>query len=263
MARPKGPEEFFEVLRSAQRGKEPKPAAAGAPKSVDRPPIAPEAGGEASREAGGERAGVTEAPRGGAASAPSPPSTPATSQAAAQRRFPFSVFTESEPTVTLRRSTLVFAVVVGVILISVAYGIGRRVGRGAPARSRTLPSPGGMMETRVPALPAELRGKCAVVAKVFDHTQEANPANARAYRDFLSNYLRTAADAAALRAGGKSAFILSYARELAVCVGPFDRPDSLDAVAAQAKLRTLRFRNVLQFADASVERLRADAKLFE
>ena len=56
-----------------------------------------------------------------------------------------------------------------------------------------------MTEVRRPALPEQLRNKCAVYLKVFDHTQEAGAANARAYRDFLSS----SADAAFIRAAGK------------------------------------------------------------
>ncbi|MFW6158309.1 MAG: hypothetical protein ACOC8E_03015, partial [Planctomycetota bacterium] len=85
MARRQRPEEFFEVFRKA-REKDRRTARPAPPEPGPGP--AEEADAEAPEPAGPTRTGA-------------PPET--------GRRYPLSVFAEDEPTVTIRRSTLVFA----------------------------------------------------------------------------------------------------------------------------------------------------------
>ena len=92
--------------------------------------------------------------------------------------------------------------------------------------------------------------------KVFDHTEEASEANARAYRDFLQQV-------PFIRNSGKECFIASHDRRLMVGVGPFGAIDSPDLERMLPQLRGLPHEGVRVFARAGVERLPPLAKLFE
>jgi Na+-transporting methylmalonyl-CoA/oxaloacetate decarboxylase gamma subunit len=174
---------------------------------------------------------------------------------------------EPEGTITVRRSTLIFAVLIVLVLLFIMYAIGKRVGKAdaAPA-SRSLRKPetvqtvrGNLHETRRSALPPALRNKCAVFLKVVDHTQSAGAANARKCRDFL----RQAPAARFIRAAEHDAFILAYNRKLFVCVGPFDGLETANIESMLPRLRTLRYNGLRQFRNASVAWLPHVARLFD
>jgi hypothetical protein len=234
VARSQGPEEFFEALRSAKREDQAKAAAAA-------PGPAP------AEEAAAENA----------------PSEPVASPLRAEpeqrsRSFPLSVFAEDEPTIAIRRSTLIFAVIVVAILLFISF----RLGRGTAPRPETSRSPAvgrpERQDVRRPALPERLRGKSVICLKTFDLRQEASPANARAYRSFLN----TSPEAAFIKSSGREAFIIAYQRELQVCVGPFKGLTTPTVNRILPKLRALRHNDVPQFAHADVRPVPYYAKVF-
>ena len=229
MTKAKEPEEFFEVLRSAKREKE---LIKARPES----------------KAGAEPVQKQPEP-----AAKPPPKSPI------ENKFPFSVFAENEPTITLRRSTLIFSVIVVAVLLFISYALGKRVSRARPPQKKPAVKSGEIKETRRPALPEELRNKSVICMKVFDHTQNAGPANARAYREFLN----VSPDAAFIKSRGKKAFIISHDRKLIVCIGPFDGLTSPHVNWLLPKLRKLRHNGVQQFANAEVKPLPHYAKLFQ
>jgi len=99
VARSQGPEEFFEALRSAKREDQAKTTASGP---------------DPDTEAAAENA----------------PSEPVASPLRAEpeqrgRSFPLSVFAEDEPTITMRRSTLIFAAIIVAILFLISFKLGR------------------------------------------------------------------------------------------------------------------------------------------
>ena len=245
MAKARGPEEFFEVFRTvSQKSKRPQPEAKKEP--------AP----------GAEEPAPPAEPKPQAAPAAGPATlTPRPSPRPGESRFPFSVFAEDEPKIAIRRSTLIFALIVILVLLFISYAIGKRAGRSAAGRPRaaTAIDRDGFLETRLPAQPDALRNKCVVVMKTLRHTEAANETNAREYRKFLN----TSPDAAFIKAAGKQVFIVSYRQRLYVCVGPFDRLDSPDLDAMLPKLRRLRYNGIQQFANAGVEPLPHLAKLLE
>lgn len=229
------PEEFFEVFGAISR-KSKHPA-----QQPEESPPSPDASASARP-------------------APAAPAEPTEPQPDGdERRYPLSVFAEDEPKVTIRRSTLIFAGILVLVLLFVAYALGRRARRRTTRPATTTSTRDGMRETSRPALPGPLRDKCAVHMKVLDHTQQANAANARAYRDFL----RTSPDATFIKSAGKKAFIISHSRRLVVCVGPFDSLQSADLNEMLPKLRELRYNHVQLFARARVQPLPLRAKLFE
>jgi len=248
VAKAHGPEEFFEVFRTvSQKGKRTQPEAKEEPAPGPKEPVPSE----------------ESPPQAAAAAAPAAPAAPAPrpAQRPAEGRFPFSVFTEDEPKIAIRRSTLIFALIVIIVLLFIFYALGKRAGRSATAGARTTTAidRDGFHETRLPAQPDALRNKCVVVMKMLRHTQAANEMNAREYRDFLN----TSSETAFIKAGGKQAFIVSYQQWLYVCVGPFERLDSPDLDAMLPNLRRLRYNSIQQFANAGVEPLPYLAKLFE
>ena len=232
MARAQGPEEFFEALRAAKRDDE--SAAAAAAGSVE--------------------------PEEPVAETPQPEATPPQASSTEQPRSPTtSVFAKDDPTITVRRSTLVFAAIVVAILLFIAFALGKRAG--APVRAAG-PAPAEepkVLPARGPVLPEHLRGKSVICLKTFYHTQDAGPANARAFRTFL----KTSPDAAFVKASGREVFILEYKRELQLCIGPFD--GGVGAPAATGllqELRQLRYNNVRQFEYADVRPVQHYAKVF-
>ncbi len=174
-------------------------------------------------------------------------------------KFPFSVFAEHEPTITIRRSTHIFVVIVIAVLLFIAYALGTRSRPPRAFRGKTAARLAGVIETRGPALPDYLRNKYVVCMKEFDHTQDAGLANARAYRDFLN----TSPDAGFIRAAGKAAFIVAEARRLIVCVGPFDFPSNADINGLLPRLRALPREGVRHFANADARPLPQYARLFD
>ena len=253
MAKAHGPEEFFEVFGSVKRkekvgdpeaepaAEEPQPAKRAVQQPVPReatPPVAP---------------------------APAPPvATPAAPRVAPPatgRKFPMSVFAEEEPKIPVRRSTLIFAAIIILVSLFIAYALGKRAGKaaGAAPRGRITSNRRGMIEVREPAQPERLRHKWVVCMKVFDHTQHASEANARKYRSFLT----TAPDAAFIKARDKEVFVASYQQKLFLCVGPFDHERDAELDTVLPRLRALRIDGVQQFDNAGVEPLPQFAKLFE
>ena len=234
MAKVQGPEEFFEALRSAKRDDESKAAA---------------------RESARMEGLAAEKPQPEAAP-PSPVSKP--EQQA--RSFPMSVFASDEPTVTIRRSTLIFAVIVVAILLFIAFAVGRRSGARAKTSRRAVTEEQESVAVRRPALPEHLRGKSVICLRTFDLTEEAGPANARAYRDFL----KTSPEAAFIKSSGRQVYILTHERELQLCVGPFDGLTTPAVNELLPKLRKLRYNNVRPFAhtDVDVRPVRYYAKVF-
>ncbi|MFO7900933.1 MAG: hypothetical protein R6V58_17975 [Planctomycetota bacterium] len=241
MARRQGPEEFFEVFRKAKE-KDRRTAQPARPEPEQGP--ADEADAETPEPTGPQRV-------------PGPGRTDA--QPESGRRYPLSVFAEDEPTVTIRRSTLVFAIIVGLVLLFIAYALGRRSARPAARPTGTITrNRDGLIETSRPALPDRYRNKWAIHLKALDRTRRANPENARAYRDFVRR------EADFLEEHGKEAFIISHGRELFVCVGPFeDARGNPELHRMVDKLRGLRYNGGRLFASASVRRLPRRAKLFE
>ena len=226
MAKVEGPEEFFEALRAAQREHRPaatRPAAESVVEPEDR------------AEPGPAPAAMEPAAAAPDAAPEAPPSG---------RTYPMSVFAKDEPTVTIRRSTLVFAVIGALVLLFIAFAVGRRTAaRPRSSRSRTTEREG-YREVRQPSVPDEFRGKVRICVKTFDHTQEAGLANARAYRKFFN----TAPETAFIRARGKKAFILQYERQLQVCIGPFEGIETPDVNELGPKIKELRFGGVRQFS---------------
>lgn len=234
MARAQGPEEFFEALRAAKREDQAKASA-----SAPSPAPAEEA--------------VTE----------EAPSEPVASPLRAEpeqrgRSFPLSVFAEDEPTITMRRSTLIFAAIIVAILFLISF----KLGRGTAPRPKASRSPAvkqqERQDVRRPVLPERLRGKSVICLKTFDLRQEASPANARAYRSFLN----TSPEAAFIRSSGREAFIIAYQRELQVCVGPFKGLTTPTVNRILPKVRELRHNDVPQFAHADVRPVPYYAKVF-
>ena len=240
MAKAQGPEEFFEVFRKATRRDK-----AGAEPAAAPPPVAQ----------GGPAPSPPPAPP--AVGVP-PPAGRAPSAGPARRRFVPSIFAEDRPTITLRRSTLIFSIVIVIILLFIFYALGKRAGR-AGAASRAPAANAAHGETRVPAQPDAVRHKCAVVVQVLDHTQEASAANARRYRDFLIE----SAEAAFVRGAEKQAFILSHRQQLLVCVGPFESLRDETLADVLPGLRTLRFDGDERFRNATVQPIPATAKLMD
>ena len=233
VARAQGPEEFFEALRAAKRDDGAK-AAAAAPQRADE----------------------------AAAGEPQPAAvdTPCPSEPRQQPRSPVtSLFASDDPSITIRRSTLIFAVIVVAVLLFIAFALGRRSTSPSQPSSRAPAERVESESVRRPALPQHLRGKSVICLKTFDRTEDAGQANARAYRDFL----RTSPDAAFVKSSGRNVFILSYERELQLCVGPFDGGVGTPAASdLLQKLRQLRYNEVQQFAHADVRPVPYYAKEF-
>ena len=233
VARAQGPEEFFEALRAAKRDDEAR-AAASAAQVTD----APEA----------------EQPLRGT---PLPP--PAAEPKEQPRPFGSSPFASGEPTITVRRSTLIFAAIIVAILLFIAFAVGRRSTSPAQPSSRVPAERAESESVRRPALPQHLRGKVVICLKIFDLTEDAGPANARAYRDFL----KTSPEAAFIRASGRKVYILSHERQLQLCVGPFDGGVRAPTTKAlRDKLSGLRYNDVQQFAHADVRPVPYYAKVY-
>jgi len=237
VAKASGPEEFFEALRAAKRDEHAIPPSP-APVEADgnAPPAPPEP-----------------APQEPAAAA-----SPETPPAPTRRSFPMSVFAEDEPSITVRRSTLIFAAIVVVILLFIAFAIGRRAAARPKTSRRATVERNSRENARRPAVPEELRSKSVICLRVFSHTQEAGPANARAYRDFLNG----SPEAAFIKSSGKKAFILAHRRELEVCVGPFDGLATGLVNELLPRLRELRHNGVCQFRGAEVHPVPVFAKVF-
>ncbi len=251
VAKHQGPEEFFEALRKARdKGR--------------RPPDAPEGEPEPRPEPAEEPESDRTPP---ASSEPTPEETTAPQESQEHQppdqqpggRRPLSFFEETEPTVTVQRSTLIFAVLLALVLLFIAFALGRRSApRPSPQTGTITRDRDGLIETTRPALPDQYRDKWAIHLTALDRTRRANSANARAYRDFV----RQQADF--LEEAGKDAFIISYGRQLFVCVGPFDDAEEnpeLDWMVD--KVRELRYNGTALFARASVRPLPRRAKLFE
>lgn len=243
MAKTQGPEEFFEVFRKATSSEKP-----GVQEPEPSPP--PER----------EQARPPEPPA--AAATPEQATTsPAAAPPGDASRFPMSVFAEQEPTVTLRRSTLIFALILFLVLLFIAYALGRRARAPAPRPSgeKVTVRRHGMEETRTPVLPQSLRNKYAVYMEDFDHRKNANVANALAVRDTL----RGSPEAEFIGVGGKDVFILSYDHRLHVCVGPFDTLTGPGIDRMLPRLRALSHNGMREFAAAPVRALPPHARLFE
>ena len=234
-----GTEEFFEALRAARR---------------ERPHPEPAPGAEEGAEPAAEQAAPPPEPDAGGAPSQQQPIPPAT-----HRRFPVSVFADNEPTITLRRSTVIFAIIAVAILLFISYALGKRAGSPSHPQNRERSQTGGLNEIRRPALPPELRNKLAIYMKEFDQTQDAGAANARAYRDFLNR----SADAAFIRSAAKQAFIVSSGRKLILCVGPFDSLRGADINVLLPRLRELSYNGVQHFGGVNARLLPDDARLFD
>ena len=253
MTKVEGPEEFFEVFRTARKNKQ------GTAPADESRPEEPDVSGAAAGPAApnlasepGEESAWAPRPEGKApeSAAEAPAST-------APRRFPLSVFADDEPTITMRRSTLIFAIIVVLVLLFIAYAVGaKRASRSNPSsRAASSVTGDGVRETRRPALPEWLRGKCVVFARDFDSTQDRSSANAQAYCRFLN----TSNEAAFVRGDGKQAFLLSLGpdeRKLVVCVGPFDGVTGPQVDQFLSRLRGLLYEGTARpFATASVVQL--------
>lgn len=238
MSKAQGPEEFFEALRAAKKGDHlgpPEPPSVEAEEGAARPSPAEDQA----------------APPDSAAPVEIPP-------ASGRRSFPMSVFAEDEPSITIRRSTLIFAVIVIVILFFIAFALGRRAAAQPKRSRRATVARNSREETRGPAVPDEFRNKSVICLRIFSHTQGAGPANARAYRDFLNE----SAEVAFIKSSGKKAFILAHQRELQVCVGPFDGLATPLVNELLPRLRELRHNGVCQFRAADVQPVPVYAKVF-
>ena len=228
-----GPEEFFEALRSAKRDRLHEPAPA--------------------NEEHGAKSESVEPTKPVEPAGPQPLQTPA-------QPLPPSTFAGNEPTISLRRSTAVFCVLVVLVLLFIAFALGRRVRRAVPHQpARATTTRNGMTEVRRLALPEELRNKSAIFLKTFNRTESSAGPNARAYRDFLN----TSPDAAFIRSADVRAFIISKDRELALCVGPFDTVEGPELQSVRRKIIDLPYRRVKQFGSAYGAQLPDDAKLFD
>jgi len=173
------------------------------------------------------------------------------------KRLPLSAFSEDEPTIAVRRSTLIFVALLAVlVLLFIAFALGRRTAAKptVSAEGPRVTERGNLTEKREPAHPARFRNKYMVYLHTLDHTQQASQANAKKYREMLQSL-----PAAELIAkAGKEAVIMAYDRKLFVCVGPFDALDSPDLNQLLPRLRALD----VKFATASVQRLPYMAKTF-
>jgi len=238
VAKMEGPEEFFEALRSAKRDRLHKPApASGEAGSTQEPaqPVKPVVPAE-------------------------PASEPVPLTPTATRRLPPSVLAKNEPTISLRRSTAIFCVLVVLVLLFIAFALGRRVGRAAPQQpAQATTTRNGMTETRRLAPSEQFRGKSAIFLKTFDRRDSSAEANARTYRDFLN----TSPDAAFIRSANARAFIISRGRELTLCVGPFRNVEGPDMKSVYDKIVNLPYREVKQFGSAYGSPLPEDARLFD
>jgi hypothetical protein len=243
MTKAQGPEEFFEVLRSARTKERVAVEAAQAARDAGqaekvRPPEQPQPEPESSSEPEPVEAGPQP-------TSPAPP-----------KRLPLSAFSEDEPTIAVRRSTLIFAALAVLVLLFIAFALGRRTASKptASAEGPRVTERGNLTEKREPAHPARFRNKYMVYLHTLDHTQQASQANAKKYREMLQSL-----PAAELIAkAGKEAVIMAYDRKLFVCVGPFDALDSPDLNQLLPRLRALD----VKFATASVQRLPYMAKTF-
>ncbi len=230
MAKVEGPEEFFEALRAAQRDQK-----AAATQPAPGPAPEPE-----------DRAEPEPAPQPVAPAEPAPVAPEVAPEAPdPNRTYPMSVFAKDDPTVTIRRSTLIFAIIGAIVLLFIAFAVGRRTApRPKATRSRTTEREG-YREVRQPSVPDGFRGKVRICVKTFDHTQEAGLANARAYRKFFN----TAPETAFIRTRGKKAFILQYERQLQVCIGPFEGIETPAVDELGPKIKDLKFGGVRQFSN--------------
>lgn len=241
MSKMQGPEEFFEVFRTASQ----KPSAVRREpgETSATPPPRPERGEPQTEDAG-------EPPR-----PPEEPvrSVPERAPQASRSRMPFSAFADDEPTITVRRSTLFFALVIVAVLLFIAYALGKRAGRPASSQANTLTmvQRDGLIERGRPAIPEKFRDKWAACMQVLDHTRPANVANARSYCEFFNK----APETRFLRDAGKEAFIVSQDQKLHVYVGPFELPDGTDVDTLLPKLRHLPHQGVKKFTSASLEYL--------
>jgi len=221
VAKAEGPEEFFEALRTVREEK--------------------------------------------SAARPSPPAKPEPAEPSTERPEPVakpiepavSAFAAAEPTITLRRSTAVFVALGVLVLLFIAYALGRRSRGPNPAAGGETVKESGVRETRAPLLPPELQNTFAIFLKRFDGTQDAGEANARAYHEFLT----TSPSARFLRDGGKRVLLISHNRHLELCVGPFQDLTEPDLI--RSELANLEYHGVRQFANSEVRRLPLDAKLLD
>ncbi len=188
---------------------------------------------------------------------PSPQPAPKTTGS----RWHYSRYAEDEPTIPVRRSTIIFAAVALVVLLFIAYAIGKRsAAPSAPSRAdQPTQLDSGVLHSQRPALPAELKDHFVIHVKNFDHTQTAAEANARAYEDFLNTDPATAF----LRQYGKKVYILSYDQELLVCVGPFDGENDATARTVRSQLQDVRRNGLLQFPRADLIKAPEYARLFD
>jgi hypothetical protein len=246
MTKAQGPEEFFEVLRSARTKERAATAAAQAARDARqadevRPPEQPIA----------KKPEPEPSPEPEVAEA-----SPQTPSPAPTKRLPLSAFSEDEPTIAVRRSTLIFVALAVLVLLFIAFALGRRTAAKptVSAEGPRVTERGNLTEKREPAHPARFRNKYMVYLHTLDHTQQASQANAKKYREMLQSL-----PAAELIAkAGKEAVIMAYDRKLFVCVGPFDALDSPDLNQLLPRLRALD----VKFATASVQRLPYMAKTF-
>lgn len=238
MAKMKGPEEFFEAFRTASQ--RPRPSR----REPDQPSTTPPA-----KPVDLDTERVVPAPQ--EIGVPPGPSSDQTPQAS-RGKTPCLVSTEDEPTITIRRSTLIFALVVIAVLLFIAYALGKRAGRPVQAQptSQSMRREG-LIERGRPAIPEKLRDRWAACVQVLDHTHPANVANARTYCEFFN----AAPETRFLRDAGKQAFIISQDQKLHVYVGPFDLPDGPDVEILLPRLRQLAHQGVKKFTGASLEYL--------
>lgn len=215
VAKMEGPEEFFEAFRTSHRK----------PVTPSDPSVRTSAGDDEPQE-----------------SADPEPDAPAGETA---RRPLSSVFSESEPTITLRRSTLIFSLVLVFVLLFIAYAMGT-------SRARQAPSAG--QKSSQTAAP-KMTGQWAIVLKEFRTTDSSSLANATDYR----NYLRQKPEVLS----NKDAFILSSMsdRKLLLCVGPFQYQDSPQVSEILPRLRTLQYLGVRQFGNAQVQPLPSESQV--
>jgi len=167
----------------------------------------------------------------------------------------------SDPVIRLRRSTLIFAIIMAVVLMFITYALGRRARAEAAPPAQNSIERQDVNQAATPSLPARLVGKSAIFLKEFDSTQRASQANALAYR----NHIAESADAAFIRQAGKSPFVLMVGRDrkLAVCIGPFDSIAGPEIDAMLAKARALTFNGVKPFHAAYTAKLPSAAKICE
>jgi len=238
----KGPEEFFEVFRTASRKPAARPETGGASATLPPEPV----------QAESEAESAIEPPQMAEEQVRPATEQPVQARQASRGKLPFSIFAEDEPTITIRRSTLVFAVFAVAVLLFIFYALGKRAGRpSAPQADSPTMRRDGLIERGRPAIPDNLRNKWAACVQVLDHTREANMANARAYCVFFN----TAPETRFLRDAGKQAFIVSQQQKLHVYIGPFDLPDGPDADSLLPKLQQLAHQGVKKFTGASLEYL--------